>query len=214
MISMNQQSYWESPQKRRSPQHITVRAFVQPKIDYIQNVIARESEDLSHLSLLDVGCGNGYFSYYFEKICDTTCLDYSEFMLSINPCKKKVLASAAEIPFPNDSFDMVFCSNLLHHLQNPILVITEMRRVSKKYVIVSEPNGGNFFMVLFGVMKKEERMTLKYTMQYLKNILKEAGLTIISSSTMGSVTPNKTPAFLPPILPRLNIGLYNIVITQ
>jgi len=213
MIIINQQDYWGAIRKRRKPQDEVIQRFVQPKIDYIKTVIASEGGNLADCTLLDVGSGNGFFSYYFEKICDVTCLDFSEFMLSINPCKKKVLGSASEISFVDDSFDIVFCSNLLHHVSNPQLVVAEMKRVSKKYIVVSEPNGSNPIMMFFGMMKREERITLKYTMEYLKNILKENSLTIISSATMGSVTPNKTPSFLLPILTRVNIGLYNIVIT-
>ena len=57
-------------------------------------------------------------------------------------------------------------------------------------------------------------MTLKYTMDYLKNISEETDLTIISSVTMGSVSPNKTPAFLLPVLSRVNMGLYNMLISM
>ncbi len=35
--------------------------------------------------LLDVGCGNGFFSYYFDQVCEVVGVDFSGKMLEKNP---------------------------------------------------------------------------------------------------------------------------------
>ena len=40
------------------------------------------------------------------------------------------LANATDLPFPDDSFDLAFCSLLLEWVQNPVaVVVSELRRV-------------------------------------------------------------------------------------
>lgn len=213
----HQKEYWEKTRKRRHPTHPVIRAFTTPKIAFIRSVLSTyEKKKREDKTLLDVGCGNGYFSYYWEEFYQTICLDYSHYMLSINPCKKKICSSANSLPFENDSFDIVFCSNLLHHLKNPVEAVAEMKRVSKKFVVLSEPNRNNAFMFLFGIAKKEERGTLKFSSKYLRQILEKNELSLLSLATMGSVLPNKSPSFLLHIVNFFDftniLGLYHVAI--
>ena len=83
--------------------------------------------------LLDVGSGNGYVSYYLNRYFDVTCVDFSHNILTTCPIEKRVQALATDLPFPDNSFDIVFCSNLLHHLDDPVTVLKEMARVSNRY---------------------------------------------------------------------------------
>lgn len=213
---ISQKEYWErkSLQKRRSPKHPVVEAFAKPKINYIKKYIKFSKET----TLLDVGCGNGFFSYHFSRLCDVTGTDFSRQMLVINPITKKFLANAEKLPFEDNSFDVVFCSNLLHHLKNVEKCISEMVRVSKKYIIVSEPNRNNPFLFIFSAIVKEERKGLKFSLNYLKNMLRRRGLNIISSISTGMIFPNKTPTFLLPLLNLFNFnfpfGSFNIIITK
>ena len=170
------------------------------------------------LSLLDVGCGNGFFAYYFEGIYNTFALDFSELMLGNNPCKKKICGSASKLPFGDDSFDITFCSNLLHHLEEHEEAVSEMKRVSRKYVVISEPNRNNPLMFMFGLLKKTERGTLRFSLRYMQRLIEKAGLRLIRASNMGIILPNKTPGFLLSILKQLDgefaFAFYNIVISE
>ena len=89
-------------------------------------------------------------------------------MLALNPVKKTLLMDAADLRFHDDSFDVVFCHALLHHVKNMDRVVLEMRRVSRKYVVILEPNVLNPLMFLFAASKKEERGALKFTLSYLR----------------------------------------------
>lgn len=207
-----QKGYWEK--KRRSPEHPVIGAFASPKINYIRDYV-----DLSkNTKLLDVGCGNGFFTYYFSKMVKSVGLDYSRYMLSINPCNLLVQGSAVSLPFRKNTFDIVFCSSLLHHVEHPTIVLREMKRVSKNFVVLCEPNRDNPFVLLFSAIVREERSALTFSLRYMKRLVERCGLRTVASCAMGSIAPNKTPLFLLKWFRRIDcktpFGLDNLVISH
>lgn len=211
-----QKSYWERSEldERRSPDHPVVEAYVLPKIDLICRHVSLTGET----RLLDVGCGNGYFSYHFDRICDTTAVDYSEKMLALNPVGSKALMDAANLGFEDGAFDVVFCHALLHHVDNMEKVIREMKRVSRKYVIILEPNRNNPLMFLFSLAVPEERKALLFSLAYLERNVARCGLGVNASYSSGMIVPNKVPVWLLPLLSRFNFrqpfGLTNFIIAS
>ena len=211
-----QKDYWEREKlnERRNPSHIIIKEYVEPKINEIKKSITIDK----NTKLLDVGCGNGFFSYYFEKMCDTTGVDYSKKMILSNPIKKKYLMNATDLKFEDNSFNIVFCNAFLHHLDNMDAVIKEMKRVSKKYVVILEPNRNNPLMFLFSLIMKEERKALKFSLSYLEKLVKLNGLKLVSSFSYGLIVPNKTPKILLPLFRLFNFrfffGITNFVICE
>ena len=208
-----QRKYWEGEGERRPPEHPVIEAFVIPKINYIRDYV-----DLSKMSILDVGCGNGFFTYYFSKLAYTVGLDYSKYMLSINPCNPLIQGSALSLPFKANSFDLIFCSNLLHHVEDPEIVVKEMKRLSKNFVVLLEPNRNNPLMALFCATVLEERGALKFSLGYMERLVEICGLETIASCSMGSIVPNKTPLSLLKWFKKVDwkgpFGFYNIVISR
>ncbi|MBM0740838.1 class I SAM-dependent methyltransferase [Phormidium sp. CLA17] len=90
--------------------------------------------------LLDLGCGAGENSVYFSKLgAECVASDYSPGMVEVAlklaeknsvQVRGKVI-NAMDIDFPDNTFDIVYASNLLHHIPNPKLTIQEMHRVLK-----------------------------------------------------------------------------------
>ncbi|MCJ7691884.1 MAG: methyltransferase domain-containing protein [Sedimentisphaerales bacterium] len=82
--------------------------------------------------ILDNGCGIGLL---FERLdpCRVVGLDLSIEMLrrASKYSDQLVLGSSEQLPFKDDSFDMVFCRSLIHHLPNPCEAVREMHRVLK-----------------------------------------------------------------------------------
>ena len=215
-MQTHQKNYWERDGvlKRKSPDHPIVAECVLPKIDIIKSYVSITPKT----RLLDVGCGNGFFTYYFDKICDVSGVDYSEKMLQINPVKKKFLMDANNLKFDDNSFDIAFSHGFLHHVDNIDNVIQEMKRVSKKYVIILDANRNNPLLFLFSLIVKEERKALKFSLSYLRNIIKRNGLKIIDSFSLGMIVPNKMPLFLLPLAKKFNFkqpfGITNFVIAE
>jgi SAM-dependent methyltransferase len=84
---------------------------------------------------LDVGCGDGYFTTELARRgCDATGVDFS--ITGLSTAQKR--ASNAKfmehdlskgIPFPDSTFDLVWCSEVLEHLFSPLTTINEIKRV-------------------------------------------------------------------------------------
>jgi len=72
--------------------------------------------------------------------------DFSERALEISrrldSRLKTLVIDAENISLPDDSYDLVFVQDGLHHLPRPTLGLTEMIRVAKHAVIVIEPHEG------------------------------------------------------------------------
>lgn len=102
--------------------------------------ILQQLGDVTGKRLLDLGCGAGENSVYFaKKGAECVATDYSPGMVEValklaekNGVKiTGYTANAIELDFPDQSFDIVYASNLLHHLPEPKLAILEMYRVLK-----------------------------------------------------------------------------------
>ena len=87
--------------------------------------------------VLDLGCGTGRFSLPMARRLglSVTGADLSSEML--DKAKQKdsdfivnwVLADAGSMTFPPNSFDVVFMSHLLHHIDSPLKAIRECLRI-------------------------------------------------------------------------------------
>ncbi|MBU0627896.1 MAG: class I SAM-dependent methyltransferase [Nanoarchaeota archaeon] len=133
-----------------------VKGLVQ-KYDYYDPIKDRTEAlrfaKLKGNSILDIGTGRGFVAILAAKEfkCRITSIDLSEDKISIareNAKKEGVLdkitfrvADAGKIPFQNNSFDAVISFNALHHSKgNSEKIITEMFRVSKDKVVITELN--------------------------------------------------------------------------
>ena len=199
-LSEFQKDYWERTElyNRRKPTHPVIKSFVNSKIMEIKKYIAISK----NTELLEVGAGNGFFSYYFDILCQVTATDFSEVMLKLNPVKNKFLMDATDLKFPDNSFDIVFESCMLHHLNNYDFdrVILEMKRVSKNHLVFVEPNRNNPLVYLFCLAVKEEWPALNFSLCYLRRKLLANGLKVVAAFSHGVITPNKMPNFLLPFV--------------
>lgn len=96
--------------------------------------------------VLDVGCGKGFQLYEFTQAVpgvEAVGIDISEYAIEnskeeIRPFLKK--CSASELPFDDNSFDLVFSLNALHNMYIFDLwkALKEIERVAKgaKYLVV------------------------------------------------------------------------------
>lgn len=60
----------------------------------------------------------------------------------VSPMKVKnfVLADATHLPFKDDAFNVAFSSHTIEHVQNPLLMLREMCRISKRKAILRFPH--------------------------------------------------------------------------
>jgi len=205
-----QKIHWEHIGKRRPPSHPVIQAYSRQKLDLILRNLGLgfpKSETNPLYTLLEVGAGNGFFSLGLAEHFDLKCLDFSQRMLQLHPFApgRKIVGDVCRLPFPDKAFDVVFCANLLHHIEDPKAALLEMKRVSSKRVVVIEPNARNPLMALFGLIVPAERGTLRFNRQFLFEIAKRVGLSPRFLRAHGTVLPNKTPSPLLPLLAPFDI---------
>jgi len=88
-------------------------------------------------SILEIGIGNGLVANYIkQREFDITTMDIDE---RLNPDK---IGSVLFIPFSDESFELVACFETLEHLPYKHFpkALSEIYRVSEKYVILSLPD--------------------------------------------------------------------------
>lgn len=120
-------------------------------------------KDLRVESMLEVGCGSGVDYLGAKKTNPSikyTGVDFTSGL--IDYCRKTyqegsfLQANIYELPFQSEMFDLVYCKDVLNHLDNWRNGFSELLRVSKKYVLV------NFFDGLGSTTHKAKFMRNGY----------------------------------------------------
>lgn len=91
--------------------------------------------------VLEVGCGNAFLAKKLAKKYLVTAADILVDTSTKNGGGKIhfVNANVEHLPFKNKSFDTTICTHTLEHVQNFEKAVTELRRVTKKRLILVVP---------------------------------------------------------------------------
>lgn len=111
-------------------------------IRYIFNAIKSEKS-----TLLDVGCGNGFFLELASSngFITTGCDIIPDKSFSHSTYK---LSSVEKLNFEDNAFDVVVCSHTLEHVINFDEAVNELKRVAKKKLCVVVPCQRAYFYTL------------------------------------------------------------------
>ena len=90
--------------------------------------------DNQYRTILDIGCRDKILKKYLNENVIYQGIDFEE--------NHEVIAYNLEegIPFPDNSFDVVFALDVLEHVENIHFLFSEILRVTKKEAIVALPN--------------------------------------------------------------------------
>jgi SAM-dependent methyltransferase len=112
----------------------THETYTEPKlnfVDWVMNRIKLRGDE----RILDVGCGPGrYYNYLLEKHPDVSYigLDFSGGMMEGHKANDRLVrAPMHEIPFPDDSFDIVMANHVMYLAPDVDAVLQETKRVLK-----------------------------------------------------------------------------------
>ncbi len=110
-------------------------------------------------SLLDVGCCDGYFLSQIKKAKPELKIwgvDVSSKLIKAArnkyPQIKFRTADAHKLPFLRNQFDLVLSTETLEHVLLPSVVLSEMKRVTKRggRIIIEIDSGSMLFRLIFG----------------------------------------------------------------
>ena len=109
-------------------------------------IVELASEDRPS-SLLEVGCGQGWLTKELAAGMPDTRIagidireDAVDFARDLVPSAAFSVANGGRLPFADGSFDIVVCSEVLEHVDDPSEVLAEMDRVGAGHLVVSVPH--------------------------------------------------------------------------
>lgn len=117
-----------------------VKGLSSKEIERINSTSALISRELIKGKVLDVGCRDGRITNVLSSKYDVIGLDLGlESLKKVQ--KNKICASIENLPFPDKTFDLVICTEVLEHLPSTVLRkgIEELKRVTKRFILVSVP---------------------------------------------------------------------------
>ncbi len=155
--------------------------------------ITGQIKDLPYGSLLDVGCGTGFLMELLTKqrparYCG---VDLSDEMIRVAKEKQIsgaefVVSAADKLPYPDETFDIVTCSQSFHHYPYPELAMREAKRVLKPgglYILSDTGIGGIGAWIdnhiLFKLMKSGDCHTTNR--KGIEKMMKAAEFTVTDS---------------------------------
>jgi len=116
----------------------------------------KDIKDLKPKSILDVGCGEGFTLERLRKQKIGVKLEGIDYLKTAIDIGRKIhpeltlrQGTAYALPYRDNSFDVVICSEVLEHLEFPDKALEELQRVTKKYAVLSVPNEPIFMISNF-----------------------------------------------------------------
>jgi len=130
------------------------------------------------IRILDVGCGTGANLEMLSQFGLAEGVDVSDEALEF--CRKKGLTVqeglAETLPYPDETFDITTALDVVEHLDDDIVGLKEMHRVTKTggYSLIFVPA----FMWLWGVQDDISHHRIRYTRKQIVERLKKAGFEV------------------------------------
>lgn len=113
-------------------------------------------ESIQPESILDAGCGEGVTLNNLHEKGIGKKLEGFDFLKTAVDIGNKTFPNLAikqaniyDLSYKDNSFDLVLCNEVLEHLEDPKKALKELKRVTKKYLLLSVPNEPYFMMAQF-----------------------------------------------------------------
>ena len=142
--------------------------------DLIHDITA--SSNYAHGRLLDVGCGNRPYEPLLRNVAEYVGID-----VNYQTGRPTVSGLAYALPFAADSFDTVFSTQTLEHVEAPHLMMAEMARVLRPggYLILTAPQTWR--------LHEKPYDFYRYTRFGLQHLLEHTGLQVVKIKAQGGV---------------------------
>ncbi|MHB1001557.1 MAG: class I SAM-dependent methyltransferase [Armatimonadota bacterium] len=132
--------------------------------------------------ILDAGCGTGFAGRELCSIGTVIGLDSSPDAFAYNSSASSIqcLAHIDNIPFPDNTFDLIVAMDLIEHLDDDATALKEMYRVCKDngYIFITVPA----YRWMWSSHDEALGHKRRYTLGEVRNKLRKAGFSIEKSS--------------------------------
>jgi ubiquinone/menaquinone biosynthesis C-methylase UbiE len=116
-------------------------------LNNFKQLLLEQTKKIKPESILDVGAGEGFTLEMFRQKHIGKKLEGIEYMDDALQLAKKLHPNVTikkgdiyKLPYKADTFDLIICTEVLEHLDDPRKALIELKRVTKKYLILSVPN--------------------------------------------------------------------------
>ncbi|MCL4435488.1 MAG: class I SAM-dependent methyltransferase [Thaumarchaeota archaeon] len=155
--------FYEETHKQDQQEYVADNRYIFARKTFLQLGVTR---------LLDIGCANGEFMTLCVE-SGIKCSGVEISQLAVQRAKEHGLdvqqldVDNSDLPFESESFEGVFCSEVIEHLFNPDHLLEESWRVLKSggFLIVTTPNLSAWFnriFLLFGYQPVNTAVSTKY----------------------------------------------------
>jgi ubiquinone/menaquinone biosynthesis C-methylase UbiE len=189
---MENERKWDRRAKSYDDKRFDYFRFMQKKA--ISQIVIKDN-----MTFLDLGCGTGWAVRYVSNLTKGNGkywgIDISNGMIDkakINSQRFENIdflrASAEELPFDNDYFDNIICTNSFHHYLHPDIVLKEIFRVLKpdsRIYILDVTSDDNFISWINRKVQKKEKAHVRfYSTSEYKDMFTKSGLKHIKSKRL------------------------------
>ncbi len=116
-------------------------------LDNFSKVLIESITPLKPQSILDVGAGEGFVLEKLRKNKIGKKLEGIEYMdeaialgKKTNPLVKIKKGDIYKLPYKDNAFELIICTEVMEHLEDPKMALAELKRVTSKHIILSVPN--------------------------------------------------------------------------
>ena len=130
-------------------------------------------------TILDIGAADRWIELHLSADADYVALDYPSTGRDLYGARPHVFADAVYLPFPDGRFDGVICLEVLEHVPDPALVMSEIARVLR-------PGGRAWISMPFLYPLHDAPFDFqRYTEYGLRRDVERAGLEVVTLRKCG-----------------------------
>lgn len=144
------------------------KIFAEGQKKAVKKFLEKESVPKS-VKILDFGCGSGRTLKMFRSLGYENSVGVDVSSNSMKLCEKggfktgkdAFLVKEGGTNFKDKEFDLVFADGVLEHFEDFMPIVREMSRLSKKYVLITQPNHFSLYGRI--LRKTEHKPVFEYT---------------------------------------------------
>jgi SAM-dependent methyltransferase len=108
-------------------------------VNYIKKLIKKGTLNSRQLNILNVGCGPGRTTEFLSDFGTVTSIEYDKYCCEFvkeHTNIDVINGSITELPFENETFDLVCAFDVVEHVEEDQLAVNELKRVTNRNGLV------------------------------------------------------------------------------